>query len=73
MPQSEMITLAHWEGNNNNNNNNNKYKIKINRPNTTLHRILQPEFQKSWDVFLNLKIKDFQITLANILFTIEHR
>ncbi len=37
---------------------------------------LQPEFRKCWDVFkilIKWKLKDFQITWANILFTIEHR
>ncbi len=36
----------------------------------------QPEFWKCWDIFkiwIKLKLKDFQITWAYILFTIEHR
>ncbi len=42
----------------------------------TAFAMLQPEFQKCWDVFkiwVKWKLKDFQITWANILFTIEHR
>ncbi len=41
--------------------------------------LLQPKFRKCWDVFffcffwIKWKLKDFQITWANILFTIEHR
>ncbi len=41
-----------------------------------LTNCLQPKFRKCWDVFLiwiKWKLKDFQITWANILFTIEHR
>ncbi len=37
---------------------------------------IQTEFRKYWDIFqilLKWKLKDFQITWANILFTIEHR
>ncbi len=36
---------------------------------------IQPEFRKCWDVFFFLykMKKDFQITWANILFTIEHK
>ncbi len=43
------------------------------------HRLLfrlQPEFRKCWDVckiLIKGKIKEFQITWANNLFTIEHR
>ncbi len=37
---------------------------------------VQPEFRKCWDVFfffwIKWKLKDFQITWAKILFTIEH-
>ncbi len=40
---------------------------------------LQPELWKCWDIvfflvfWIKWKLKDFQITWANILFTIEHR
>ncbi len=37
---------------------------------------IQPEFRKCWDVFkiwIKWNLREFQITWANILFTIEHR
>ncbi len=41
---------------------------------THTHTYTQPKWRNCWDVFLYLnKLKDFQITWANVLFTIEHR
>ncbi len=51
------------------------YPLIVYEKHTCQRMTITPKFRKCWDVFfiwIKLKLKDFQTTWANILFTIEY-